>query len=76
MFTYLYGLLVPQASAVLVSGSWVTLENSDLATVNSAVSSYATTSLEVFKLLWFIVIIWWVKYIISKVFWLFGGSWQ
>lgn len=65
---------VANTNAVLVSGSGVILENSDLATVNSAVQSYATTSLEVFKLLWFIVIVWWVKYIITKVFWLFGWN--
>lgn len=65
---------VANTNAVLVSGSGVILENTDLATVNSAVQSYATTSLEVFKLLWFIVIVWWVKYIITKVFGLFGGN--
>ena len=65
---------IANTNAVLVSGSWVILENSDLATVNSAVQSYATTSLEVFKLLWFIVIVWGVKYIITKVFGLFGWN--
>jgi hypothetical protein len=65
---------IANTKAVLVSGSWVILEASDLAVVSLATQAYATTSLEIFKLLWFIVIIWWVKYIISKVLWLFGWS--
>ena len=67
---------VANTKAVLVSGSWVVLEATDLAVVSSATQAYATTSLEIFKLLWFIVIIWWVKYIISKVLGLFGWNSQ
>lgn len=63
---------IQSSYAVLTTASWVTLESSDLTNVWTATQAYATTSFEVFKLLGFFVMLWWVRYIIWKVFWLFG----
>lgn len=70
---WLIGLSINQMYAATVSATgWVKLEQSDLDNIGVGTQAYTATMLETFKLLWYGIAIWWVKYIVWKVFGLFG----
>lgn len=70
---WLIGLSINQMYAATVSATgWVKLEQTDLDNIGLGTQAYTSTMLETFKLLWYGIAIWWVKYIVWKVFGLFG----
>lgn len=70
---WLIGLSINQMYAATVSATgWVKLEQTDLDNIGVGTQAYTSTMLETFKLLWYWIAIWWVKYIVGKVFGLFG----
>lgn len=69
----LIGLSINQMYAATVSATgWVKLEQTDLDNIGVGTQAYTATMLETFKLLGYWIAIWGVKYIVWKVFGLFG----
>lgn len=71
---------IAQTNAVLITGSWVQLQNSDLDTIQTGATFGLTTMFESLKLLGIVVLIgawvWLVNKAFNTVGWMFGGGWK